>query len=120
MKLKGHLDILNYAIQNKGLTYNLRTGKTCQFKRGFYVSLKGYERKISIIDFTVSALHEYIGRNCFTLLRNNHFLGIWIDSQNIYLDISKRIKGYRAAIKLALQNKQKAIYWINAKTSIEL
>ena len=120
MELKTHLDILLYALKNEGITYNLRAGKVCQFKIGFYVSLKGYERKIPLPSLSEHTISEYIGEHCLTLLRNNHFLGIWIDGPTVYLGISKHVKGYRAAIKLGLLNKQKAIYWINAKTSITL
>ena len=120
MRLKTYHDIFQFAIRNKGLTFNLRTGKTCQYKTGFYVSLKNCERVTSFASFWSEDIQKFVTDNLFSLLDSNSFLGIWFDGCKVYLDISVHVKGIYDAVQLAKKNNQKAIWDIENRQSIKI
>lgn len=103
-------------IDNKGATLdkNLKAiNKNC----GYMVSKIGYEKTFSIneLDELEKSIREYQ-----KLLKNNEYIGIWIDNNIIYLDISKHYLALDKAKKVGIKNKQLAIYDLKNEKSIDL
>lgn len=106
-------ELKNELLKNGGLTLTADYTKATE-KSGFYVSKIGHEKIININDLE-SNLKEYSKK-----LLKNEYIGLWIDNNKIYIDISKHYKNKKEAIKQGIKNKQIAIYDIKNNNSIEL
>lgn len=73
---------------------------------GYMVSLKDHELKIRIESLTSNLLDQYRR----IAIHNNAYVGLWLDGQDLYLDISTNIHNRDDAIKIAQENQQLAIY----------
>ena len=95
-------------LENKGatLTKTLRKSKA---KKGYMVSLKGYEVIIKASQAT--KLFYEIGRaNAKAEAIKHSYVGIWIEKDLAYIDVSVRIKDLDKAIEFGKENEQLAIY----------
>lgn len=91
--------------------------KALEKNDGYMVSLLGYEKT-----FTFDQLEELEKEilNYRNKLKKNEFIGIWIDNDIIYLDISKHYIKKEKAKKAGIKNKQLAIYDLKENKSIYL
>ena len=105
--------IKNELLKNGGLTLTKELEKATE-KKGYYVSKIGYEKIIQ-----VEELENYI-LQYKELLAKNEYIGLWIDNNKIYIDISKHYKDKKQALKIGIKNKQLAIYDIKNDKSIYL
>lgn len=105
-------------IKNGGSTldYNLNDFKS---ENGFMVSLKGQEVKIdkSNIEEIKKEIEE---KREFIKDKKGLFIGLWLDNDIMYIDVSIHIINYLRALRVARNNEQKAIYDLQKNDSIYL
>lgn len=109
-------NIYNLVINNGGLTLTKEL-ENADFKSGFIVSKKATESTFDIQDKKAifKTIKEYQAR-----LKNNEYLGFWLDNGIFYIDISKHYESKQKAIKTGIINKQVAIFDIVNNKSIYL
>ena len=105
---------IKQAIKDNGgatLTSDLNEAT---LKNGYMVSLKDHELKISIEALSNELLKDY------QQIAKHHgaYVGLWLDNNDLYLDISINIKDHQQALKLAHDNKQLAIYHIEKGVTV--
>ena len=114
--MKNIKTIIREIKENNGGTYN-KDLKSINAKRGYMVSLQGYERKCKTDEETEKAIMKNI-----EIIRglDNAFLGAWIDEGITYIDISVLVENKDDAMELGKINNQLAIYNIENNESIYL
>ena len=96
--------ILRQTFENKGCSMNF-DGK--EPVKGYMVSVKGKEQKISVFDFNAGHIDSFIRANLDKLHNRNYFVGTWIDNDLVYIDLS-----------LNMPNKDNALIWGKANGQI--
>ena len=81
---------------------------------GYMVSLAGHEFKTNIDLLTIELLKDYQR----IAEQYNAYVGLWLDGDDLYLDISTNIQDQQQAIKMARDNNQLAIYDIDGGVSV--
>lgn len=108
--------IKKLILKNHGATLNAKSLKSATLKTGYMVSLADSETQININELNIKLLKDYKKR----ALKNNAFVGFWLDNNILYLDISKHFNNRLEAIKEGRKNKQLAIYNLKLQKSIYL
>lgn len=105
-------------IENKGETLTKEL-KKAELKRGYMVSLEGTETQTKGDDYQAikKAIEEKQG---IIKDSNNMYIGLWLDSGIMYIDISINIKDKTEALEFAKYNKQLAIYDLINNDSVYL
>lgn len=105
-------------IENKGETLTKEL-KKAELKRGYMVSLEGTETQTKGDDYQaiIKAIEEKQG---IIKDSNNMYIGLWLDSGIMYIDISINIKDKTEALEFAKYNKQLAIYDLINNDSVYL
>ena len=105
-------------IKNGGSTldYNYNNFKS---DRGFMVSLKGQEIKLNKNDIQ-GIKREIEKKGEFIKDKKGLFVGLWLEDDIIYIDVSIHIVNYLKALRVARNNEQKAIYDLKNSDSIYL
>lgn len=104
--------IIEIAIQNGGVTYNLNTGELNP-ETGFMVGVsKEFEQ--SVMWLGESELKLYIQQHATELVKQNRYLGIWFDGLYYVLDVAERFVQKRNAIFFGIIRGQDYI-WDNLK-----
>lgn len=85
---------------------------------GYMVSLSGYERVIDRAEFGMYAIIEYLICNLKNIDRE--YVGIWIDGDKVYFDISVNLKNKQVAKACGQAWNQLAIYDVKYKKVINL
>lgn len=105
-------------IENKGATldYNLNNFNS---DNGFMVSIKGQEVKVNKNDIKeikkeIEKKREFIGN------KKGLYIGLWLDNDIMYVDVSIHIIDYLEALEVARNNDQLAIFDLKKKDSIYL
>lgn len=99
----------------KGGSYNINTGELNP-DQGYMVAIAGHEKKYpipkSFAEFsTIIENYLYNNDKIDILAEKEHaFLGLWIDGNILYVDISEQIFNKSTAILRGIRNKQKSIY----------
>lgn len=92
-------------IKNGGATLN-SNGESVHYSRGYQVSFRDCYTlevgRVSEILQAVNGLLDEIGAG--------EFVGLWIDSGMIYIDVSERVERLSAAIVAGIERKQKSIF----------
>lgn len=102
--------IKNHVTKFGGATLEARGLAITALKRGYMVSIEGYE-----LQTTLDALNKRTLEKYQRLAKaKNGFLGLWIDNGVLYVDISKQVMQLSSALSMAKSNNQLAIY-CNAK-----
>lgn len=105
-------------IENKGETLNKEL-KKADLKRGFMVSLEGTETQTQGDDY--QAINQAIKEKQAIIKDNNNmYIGLWLDNNIMYIDISININDKVEALEFAKYNKQLAIYDLVNNDSIYL
>ena len=105
-------------LENKGATLT-KTLRKSSLKTGYMVSLKDYEVIIKASQAT--KLFYEIGRaNAIAENIDNSYVGIWIEKELAYIDVSINIKDLDKAIEFGKNNEQLAIYDIENNLVITL
>ena len=108
--------IIEEIKENNGGTYN-KEYKTINAKKGFMVSLQGYEKKCKTDEETEKAIKENME---IVKKLDSAYLGAWIDEGITYIDISVLVENKEDAMELGKINNQLAIYDIQKNESIYL
>ena len=105
-------------IKNEGATldYNLNDFKS---DRGYIVSLKGQEVKVNKNDIQ-GIKREIEKKREFIKDKEGLYIGLWLEDNIMFIDISIHIVNYLRALRVARNNEQKAIYDLQKNDSIYL
>ena len=105
-------------IKNEGATldYNYNNFSS---DVGFMVSLKGQEVKIDKNDIQ-GIKREIEKKRDFIQDKKGLFIGLWLEDDILYIDVSIHIINYLRALEVARNNDQKAIYDLQKNDSIYL
>ena len=105
-------------IKNEGATldYNYNSFNS---NIGFMVSLKGQEVKVNKNDIE-NIKKEVDKKREFIKDKKGLFIGLWLEDDILYIDISVHIINYLKALEVARNNEQKAIYDLKNSNSIYL
>lgn len=108
--------IKNAIIENGGITLDTRTLENANLKTGYMVSLSGYEIITTIDNLTINTLlaHAKIAHAL------GGYVGLWLDNDNLYIDISLNIKSLRKSLRVAKLHNQLAIYDIENDREIRV
>ena len=105
-------------IENKGATldYNYNNFNS---DKGFMVSIKGQEVKVNKNDIEeikkeIEKKREFIGN------KKGLYIGLWLDNEIMYVDVSIHIIDYMEALEVARNNDQLAIFDLQKKDSVYL
>lgn len=112
------IEDIKRIIENKGETLTKEL-KKAELNKGFMVSLEGTETQTQGDDYqaikqAIKDKQEIIKDN------NNMYIGLWLDSNIMYIDISINIIDKVEALEFAKYNKQLAIYDLINNDSIYL
>ena len=123
--MKNLHDFVASVVENGGATFNLVTGTSPT--TGFVVSERGFELKLKLFgpvinrDILISAIvREFIRENGMELNNPENFLGGWIDDGELFLDISRVYDNEHDALRIAVENGQRAYYHIDTDKTTEL
>lgn len=112
-------ETIKQGISNGGFTKNAYM-EDIREKKGYIVSIEGYE-KIYNIDVDIAEIEKDVIEYINIIKNKKHlFIGLWVDDDKIYLDLSKHYKNKEKAIINGINNKQLAIYDIANNKSIPL
>ena len=105
-------------IKNEGATLD-KDLKDFKSDKGFMVSIKGQEVKVNKND--IKAIKNEI-ENKKRLIENKKglYIGLWLENDIIFIDVSIHIINYLKALEVARENDQKAIYDLKNNDSIYL
>lgn len=105
-------------IENKGATLTKEL-KQADLKKGFMVSLEGTETQTQDDDY--QAINQAIKEKQAIIKDNNNmYIGLWLDNNIMYIDISINISNKVEALEFAKYNKQLAVYDLTNNDSIYL
>ena len=98
-----------------GATLN-KQGKLAQFKNGYQVSKKDcYILDISQLNNVLQAID-----NLLNTIKQNEYVGVWVDDGKCYIDISVRHANILQALKVGARLKQISIFDWSSKECIYL
>lgn len=105
-------------IKNEGSTLD------CNYNNfsssvGYMVSLKGHEVKVNKNDIQ-GIKKEIEKKRNFIQDKKGLYIGLWLDNDIMYVDVSIHIIDYLEALEVARDNDQKAIYDLKNNDSIYL
>lgn len=117
--MKDLKEIIKKGIINGGFTKNAYMEDISE-KKGYIVSIEGYE-KIYNIDVDIAEIEKDV-INYINISKNKKhlYVGLWVNDDKIYLDLSKHYKNKEKAVISGINNKQLAIYDIASNKSINL
>lgn len=112
------LEDIKRIIENKGETLTKEL-KKADINGGFMVSLEGAEvqKNINDINGIKKAIEE---KQEIIKNKNNMYIGLWLDNNIMYIDISINIIDKVEALEFGKYNKQLAIYDLKNNDSIYL
>ncbi|MCI7555073.1 MAG: hypothetical protein MST00_06550 [Tenericutes bacterium] len=112
------LEEIKRIIENKGETLT-KDLKKADLKKGFMVSLEGTESQVQDTDY--KAINQAIADKKEIIKdRDNLYIGLWLDNNIMYIDISINIQDKTEALEFAKYNRQLAIYDLASNDSIYL
>lgn len=114
---KNNIDIKKIIIEG-GATLN-KNGEDFVSNKGFMVSIKGQEVKVDKNDIQ-GIKKEIEKKREFIKDKKGLYIGLWLDSDIMFIDVSIHILDYNEALEVARDNDQKAIFDLKNKTSIYL
>lgn len=92
-------------IKAGGATLN-KNGKTVDFCTGYQVSKKDcYTLNAENVNGILTAVNSLLSS-----IKSGEFVGLWVNSGLIYIDISERVERLSAAIVAGIERKQKSIF----------
>lgn len=110
--------MIKTIIKNGGATLDCNYNNF-NASAGYMVSLYGYETKISINNIE-EIKKEILKKMELIRTKKGCFVGLWVENDLLYIDISKHIEDYNKALEVARNNQQKAVYNLKNDKSIYL
>lgn len=111
--------IIVNGINNGGFTIDGNL-KPIQEKKGYMVSLYGYEKTYPYNGNYKALKADLMKYQAIVKQYKNIYIGLWVDNGLIYLDISKHYTSKKRAIQAGIQNDQLAVYDIAKNESVYL
>lgn len=105
-------------IENKGATLD-QNYNNFNSDKGFMVSIKGQEVKVNKNDIK-GIQREIEKKRDFIKDKKGLFIGLWLDDDVIYVDVSIHVIDYLEALEVARNNEQLAIFDLKNNDSIYL
>ena len=105
-------------IENEGATLD-KNLNNFNSDNGFMVSIKGQEIKVNKNDIQ-GIKKEIEKKRDFIKNKKGLFIGLWLDNDIMFIDISIHIVDYLKALEVARKNDQLAIFDLKNKDSIYL
>ena len=107
---------LKKIIKKGGVTLTSQ-GLQVNFKKGYQVSFKDcYILEVDNIDIILKKVNYLL--NYYKKI--NCYIGLWIDSNKIYIDLSKKIDNLKNALNFGKSRQQISIFDWNKKECIYL
>lgn len=94
-------------IEHGGFSFNVNGSAV---EPGYFVSIEGHERVISLVSITPEDIDNYIHDHKGILRQPNNFVGGWVSNGNVFLDVSKSFQTEPEAMEFGAANHQEAIY----------
>lgn len=108
-------NIIKNILKQGGATLN-KQGKKAHFKNGYQVSKKDcYILDITQLDKITQAISTLL-----TSIKQNEYVGIWVDSNKVYIDISIKHANILNALKVGARLNQISIFDWSSKECIYL
>lgn len=107
---------LQDVLTTNGATLDRKSFKELDLKDGFMVSLIGLEHKVAVMGLDDGILKDMIedmkavAHAYSVMLERETYIGLWVDSDYVYFDISIKVNTIGHAYKLGRLNKQLAIF----------
>ena len=89
-------------------------------KSGFAVGVEGHEKTVPLDIFTYRSIRGYILDKSVELFEEGYCLGIWIDGNLVYLDLSLVFEDQVEASLVARAHKQLAYYDLAKKEEVRV
>lgn len=105
-------------IKNEGATLDCNYNNFVS-NRGYMVSIQGQEIKVNKNDIE-NIKKEIEKKREFIKDKNGLYIGLWLEDDITYVDVSIHIINYLRALEVGRHNKQKAIYDLKNNDSIYL
>ncbi len=102
---------LKCILVNKGATLN-KQGDAVAHKSGFQVSKK------DLYIIPTYKLRKHFIKDLLQTIDENENLGLWIENNKVYIDLSETIANYRHALKVGKDRKQISIFSWKTQTCI--
>ena len=99
---------------NGGASFNITTG-VYNPQKGYFVSLGGHSKVIALNKLKMSDI-----KNSDLFSTDYHFVGSWVEKDNVILDVSLQFDDKRFALNFAVSQGQQAIYDANNQENIYL
>lgn len=109
--------IYNLTLKNGGLTLS-KSLKVVDFSSGYQVSKRYYETKCKITFKDFKKFFKVYKK--IVKQYKNSYIGLWIDNDTLYFDISNYYAFINSALIFGFVNNQKAIFDWSTKESIYL
>ena len=112
------LEEIKKIVENKGETLT-KDLKKAELKKGYMVSLEGTESQVQGNNY--NAIIEAVKEKQEIIQdKDNLYIGLWLDNDIMYIDISINIQDKADALEFAKYNRQLAIYDLVNNDSIYL
>lgn len=107
-------------IKNGGATLNNNL-KSANLTSGYMVSMTGYETIIPLDSFnSITEIENTLQEYQKISKKVGAYIGLWINDNKIYIDLSKNYKKLGNAMKTGKQNNQLGIFNLNTMNEILL
>ena len=110
--------LINKLNTEGGFSYNVIDGSIPG--AGYMVSIPGAEAVRRLSDITELTIKRYTEEHAQQLAIPGAYLGGWVNGCNVYLDVSINVESLAAALSLAREYRQLAIYDLSSGESIYL
>jgi hypothetical protein len=97
------------TAEQGGVTIDTKTGETPS--SGFaFAPEKSTERIVPLKEFNAGHTEQFMTDHADALNQPNNYLGVWVDGDSVYLDVSTVLPDKEAAMAAAAKGEQKAIF----------
>ena len=100
-------DLYNYVLENNGATFCPLTKELFKPKDGFMVSHHDSEFVLDLDKLTPAIFIEIVDSH---IVMQDEYVGIWINDNKVYFDISMYHTNLKATIIAGMNENQKAIW----------
>lgn len=119
LALRDWAEQLSGLVREKGgITYSFE--EECFPGEGFAVGTEGHEAILPLKAFGAWAISAYIQDHLPQLFEEGYCLGIWIDGDSVYLDLSLVFEDQVEASLVARAHKQLAYYDLAKKEEVRI
>lgn len=102
------MNILKTLFDNGGITLNQNLQEVKNLK--YVASFKDFEITRDLKTLTIAEFLGLIENFQLKAIEKNALIGLWIDKDLIYFDVSKNFENKEVCLKFARENEQKAIF----------